>query len=79
MQTVRNIYAEVLLLIAFFVPFCFITYQLIDNTINGTIEFIDILVLTFDLFLAASIYLQISTIRLYMWSIRKKSHDMTGN
>lgn len=79
MRNVKNIYVEIVWLIIFTIPFCFITYGLITNFVHGTTGIVDVMVLMFDLVLASSIYLQISTIRLYVWLIRKKSSNMTSD
>lgn len=79
MRTIRNIYAEIMLMVAFIVPFCVLTYQLIINVISNSLGFVDVMVLIFDVFLLFSIYLQYLTIGFYVRSVREKSHNVAGN
>lgn len=79
MRTVKNIYAESCVLIAYIIPFTLLTHQLITNVSDGVVGFVDIMILLFNILLMLNIYLQYLTIRLYVWPVREKSHNVTSD
>lgn len=79
MRTIKYIYVEICILIAGIIPFSFLMHQLITNVSDGNVEFVDLMILLFNILLFVFIYIQCLTIRFYMWPVREKSHNMASN
>jgi uncharacterized membrane protein len=77
MRNVKNIYISIIELVCYIILFCFMSSTMVVNMIHGSLNIVDLMVLIFNTLILICIVEHISAIRLYMRSVREKSHSMT--